>query len=197
MTKLCGARTHACRVPIHRDAFSTQMPIAALLVLSLAIAPAGCKRHKRVTVRTVEEGPALASVVATADPHAAAQLITGFYGVEQNSWRWTAGRFSVLLRPPRTAAMAGAVLQLKFALPDVAMSKMKAVSLSAYVNGTALAPESYTQAGDFVYSRDVPANLLEGDVARIDFSLDKTMPPTPADQRELGVVVSLVGFQPK
>ena len=77
---------------------------AALLVASLALAPVACKRHKRVTVLTEEEGPALASMVATADPHAAAQLLTGFYGIEQNSWRWTAGRFSVVLRPPRTAA---------------------------------------------------------------------------------------------
>jgi hypothetical protein len=148
-------------------------------------------------VQTIEEGPALASMVAVADPHVASQLVSGFYGVEQNSWRWTAGRFSVLLRPPRTAAANGAVLQLKFSLPDAAMSKMKAVSLSAYVNGTALAPESYTQAGQFVYIRDVPASLLAGDVSRVDFALDKTVPPSGTDQRELGLVVSLVGFQPK
>jgi hypothetical protein len=170
---------------------------AAILVLCLAFAPLGCKRHRRVTVKTIEEAPTLASVVATADPHVAAQLVNGFYGVEQNSWRWTAGRFSVLLRPPRSAATNGAVLQLKFAIPDVAISRMKAVSLSAYVNGTALAPETYSQAGQFIYSRDVPANLLTGDVARVDFSLDKTIPPTAADRRELGVVVSMVGFQPK
>ena len=170
---------------------------AAILALSLTIALAGCKRHRRVTVQTVEEAPLLASVVATADPHAAAQLVSGFYGVEQNSWRWTAGRFSVLLRPPRTAAANGAVLQLKFTLPEVALTKMKAVSLSAYVNGTVLSPETYTQAGQFIYSRDVPANLLAGDVVRVDFSLDKTIPPTAADRRELGIVVSLVGFQPK
>jgi hypothetical protein len=170
---------------------------AAILVLILALAPVACRRHRRVTVQTVEEGTVLASVVATADPHVAAQLVGGFYGVEQNSWRWTAGRFSVLLRPPRTAAANGAVLQLKFAIPDVALAKLKGVSLSAYVNGTALAPETYTHAGAFMYSRDVPANLLTGDTARVDFSLDKTVPPAAADHRELGVVVSLVGFQPK
>ena len=171
--------------------------VGAILVLSLAIAPMGCKRHRRVMVRTVEEAPSLASVVATADPNVAKQLVSGFYGIEQKSWRWTAGRFSVMLRPPRTAAANGAVLQLKFTLPDVALSRMKGVSLSAYVNGTALAPESYTQAGQFIYSRDVPANLLAGDMARVDFSLDKTIAPSAADRRELGVIVSLVGFQPK
>jgi len=171
---------------------------AAILILSLAIAPAGCRRHRRVTVvRTTEEAPTLASVVAAADPHAAKQLINGFYGVESNSWRWTAGRFSVLLRPPRTAAAKGAVLQLKFAIPEAALSRLKGVSLSASVNGTALAPESYPEAGQFIYSRDVPANLLAGDVARVDFSLDKIIQPTAADRRELGVIVSLVGFQPR
>lgn len=180
-----------------RRSFSHASISAAILILSLAIVPAGCKRHRRVTVQTVEEAPALASVVATADPNAAVQLIGGFYGVEQNSWRWTAGKFIVILRPPRTAATNGAVLQLKFTIPPVALSKTKAVSLSAYVNGTALTPETYKQAGDFIYSRDVPANLLVGDQARVDFSLDKTIPPSAADRRELGVVVSLVGFQPK
>jgi hypothetical protein len=170
---------------------------AAILLLSLALTSVGCRRHRRVTVETIEESPALASVVATADPQAATQLISGFYAVENNAWRWTAGRFSVLLRPPRTAATRGAVLQFKFSIPGPSMAKLKSVSLSAYVNGTPLAPESYTQAGEFIYSRDVPANLLAGDVARIDFSLDKAIPPGAADLRELGVVAALVGFQPK
>jgi len=170
---------------------------AAIAILCLALVPAACKRHKKVIVQTTEEEPALASVVATADPNLASQLVSGFYGIEQNSWRWTSGRFSVVLRPPRTAAAKGAVLLLKFTIPPVAINKMKAVSLSAYVNGTALPPESYTQAGQYTYSRDVPADLLTGDVTKVDFSLDKTMPPTAADRRELGVVVSLVGLQPK
>ncbi len=172
-------------------------PGAAILVLSLALAPAGCRPHRRAAVQTVEEETALQSVVATADQNAATQLISGFYGIEQHAWRWTAGRFSVLLRPPRTAASKGAQLQFKFTIPEVSMVQLKAVTLSAYVNGTPLAPENYTHSGEFVYKRDVPANLLGGEVARIDFSLDKTVAPSAADRRELGVVATLVGFQPK
>jgi hypothetical protein len=171
--------------------------VAAAMVASLAMAPLGCKRHRRAQVLTTEEAPALAAVVATADPQVARQLVSGFYGVEQNAWRWTAGRFSVVLRPPLSAATKGATLQLKFAIPEIAMAKYKAVSLSGYVNGTPLDPQSYTKAGQYTYSRDVPANLFSGGVARVDFAVDKTLPPTPGDRRELGVVVSLVGFQPK
>ncbi|MGD0365389.1 MAG: hypothetical protein ABSC93_31285 [Bryobacteraceae bacterium] len=178
--------------PAHRVSIG-----AAILVLSLALVPAGCKRHKPVTARTVEEAPPLASTIATADSRTAAQLVSGFYGIEQNSWRWTAGRFSVLLHPPQNAGTKGAMLQLKFAIPDVSLAKLKTITLTAYVNGTPLPPETYTQAGQFLFSREVPANLLVDDTARIDFSVDKTMPPTPADRRELGVVVSMVGLQPK
>jgi hypothetical protein len=175
---------------------SRRSATAAAMLAILAVAPLGCKRHRRV-IRTTEEAPVLATVVATADPQVARQLVAGFYGVEQNSWRWTTGRFSVLLRPPLSAATKGATLQLKFAIPEAAMNRHKAVALSAYVNGTPLPPETYTQAGQFTFSRDVPAGLLASDVTRVDFSVDKTLPPTPADKRELGVVVSMVGFAPK
>ena len=170
---------------------------AAILIAGLAFAPLACKRHPRVTVQTEEEGPLLATIVHVADPRASAQLLSGFYGVEQNSWRWTAGKFSVVLRPPRTAAAKGATLQLKFTVPEVVIAKLKAMSLSASVNGIPLSPESYTLPGEFTYTRDVAANLLAGESAKVDFSLDKTMPPSGSDERELGVVVSSVGLEPK
>lgn len=171
--------------------------VIAAAVTSLALVCAGCNRHKRPPVVTVEETPALASVVATADAKASTQLLAGFYGVEQNSWRWTAGKFSVLLRPPQGAATKGAVLQLKFTIPEVAMGKEKTQTLTGFVNGTALAPESYSKAGEFIYTRDVAANLLPGDSARVDFSLEKTMQPSGADHRDLGVVATMVGLQAK
>ena len=170
--------------------------LAAAALMSFAFAPLGCKRHQR-RVLTTEEAPMLASVVATADPHLSRQLVTGFYGVEQNAWRWTTGRFSVVLRPPASAATKGATLEMKFAVPEASINKLKAVTLSAYINGTPLPPETYSKPGQFTFSRDIAPGTLSGDVARVDFSVDKTMPPTAADGRELGVVVSMVGFQSK
>jgi hypothetical protein len=167
------------------------------VVLALSFAPLGCKRH-RVTVETTEEeGVPLASIVHVADPKAATQLLSGFYGIEQNAWRWTAGRFSVVLRPPRTGAAKGATLKLNFTIPANVITQLKAISLSATINGTALPPESYTVAGQYTYSRDVAPALLTGDSVKVDFALDRTVPPSAADQRELGIVVSSVGFEPK
>jgi hypothetical protein len=136
-------------------------------------------------------------VVRLADPRAASQLHSGFYEIEHDAWRWTAGKFAVILRPPRQASKKGATLQLKFSVPAVAIAKLHAVSLDAALHGTALGRETYQQAGEFTYSRDVPANLLTQDPVEIDFSLDKVLPPTPGDKRNLGIIVTSVGFEPK
>jgi hypothetical protein len=168
---------------------------AAILIVSLAVAPLGCKRHRQASAQTEEDG--LATIVHAADPHTASQLVSGFYAVEANAWRWTAGKFSVLLRVPRNAASKGATLQLKLTIPDVALAQEKAITLSASLNGAALAPETYTHAGEFAYRREIPAAQLDGDSVSVDFSVDKTIPPNATDRRELGVIVSEVGFRPK
>jgi hypothetical protein len=158
----------------------------------------GCKRQRKPPVaRTDESGATLASFVHMADPKAAPQLLKGFHPIEQNAWRWTAGSFSVVLHPPVQAAEKGAVLNLKFAVPDPVIAKLKAVSLTASINGQPLGPETYTQPGEFTYSREVPAKLAFGDAVNIDFTLDKYLPPGDVDQRELGVIVTSVGLETK
>jgi hypothetical protein len=165
------------------------------LLLTMAFAPLACK-PKHADVRTIEEeeGPALATIVHMADPRTAGQLVSGFYDVEQNAWRWTAGHFSVALPPPRNAALKGATLELKFTVPDVSIAKLKTISLSASINGAPLGAETYAQAGQFTYSRDIPASALHGDSVKVDFALDKSMPPSAEDQRELGIVATSVAL---
>ena len=133
-----------------------------------------------------------------ADPQAAQLvLLRGFYPVEGNAWRWTAGKFAVQLRPPANAAQSGARLMLNFAIPESSISRTKSMTLSASVGGGTLAPETYTKAGEYTYARDVPATALTGDKAEVEFSLDKYLPAGTVEQRELGVVVNSVGFDAK
>jgi len=82
-------------------------------------------------------------------------------------------------------------------VPDPIIARLKTVSLSATVGGAKLAPETYTQSGEFTYTREVPATVLGGEAVKVDFALDKSLPPGEVDQRELGVVVSSVGLEPK
>lgn len=169
---------------------------AALLVAALTLS--ACKRKQTVKVEQPdEEVPRLSSTVHTGDPKAETQLVNGFYGIEQNSWRWTAQQFSVVLRPPAGAAQKGATLNLQLAVSDATIGQLKTISLSASAGGTALPPETYTQAGAFTYTRDVPASPLSGDSVKIDFQLDKALPPNGPDRRDLGLIVSSIALDAK
>jgi hypothetical protein len=139
----------------------------------------------------------MASTVQMGDPRAQAQLVSGFYGVEDNAWRWTARQFSMVVRTPFGAAQKGASLQARLSVPEPVIAKLKTISLSPSVNGHALPPETFTQAGEVTLKRDVPANFLTGDSAKLDFQLDKALPPTASDLRELGIVALSIGLEPK
>jgi hypothetical protein len=159
----------------------------------------GCNREpqKDHAAMTEESAPPLATLVDAANPKTASQLASGFWDVEGNAWRWTKRQFSVNLRPPLDSASKGAKLVLTFSVPDPVIRKLTKVTLTASVAGVALAPETYAKTGQYVYSRDVPAAALAGSIVKVDFALDKAMPPSPADARELGVVVNSVGLEPK
>ena len=165
-----------------------------VLVLALAVA-GGCRRHR--TPRETDAGAPLRfrSVVSMNDPRAAGQLLSGFHSVEAGAWRWTERRFSLNLGRPPQADQKGATLSVKLTVPPVSIEKLKTLQLTASVNGAALDPETYTAPGDYVYRRVLPANLLGSDPVRVDFSLDKAIPPGNPDVRELGLVVLAIGLQ--
>ncbi len=172
--------------------------LSLLFIAILLLAPAGCKRRKRPVIKAAEEEPGmLATAVDVADPRAAVQLVRGFHDVEQKAWRWTTGKFAVTLRPPRGSSQKGATLALKFTIPEAVIAQLHSLQLSAKVNGYGVSPETYTRAGDYVYLRDVPSSALSGNAVTVDFALDKSLAPTAAEQRELGVIVSRVGFESK
>jgi len=172
--------------------------LGCTLLAALALVPVGCKQAKKVQVQqTVEESTRMASVVHMGDPKVESQLVSGFYGIEGNAWRWTARQFTVALRPPFGASQRGASLQLSLTVPQVVIDKFKTLALTASVDGSPLPPETYTQAGPYIYKRDVPANLLAGDSVKVDFQLDKAMPPSGGDLRELGIVVNSVSLEAK
>jgi hypothetical protein len=125
------------------------------------------------------------------------QLISGFYGVEENKWRWTAKQFTVGLGPPPGAGQRGAKLVVQLYIPDGHVEKLGPVKLRAEAGGKALAPETFDKGGSFTYARDVPAATLDTNLLPVTFTLDKAMPPSPGDGRELGAVVTAIGLEPK
>jgi hypothetical protein len=140
---------------------------------------------------------AAGTAIRMGDPRAAGQLLAGFYDIEANSWRWTKRQFAVSLRAPKGSAQRGAVLVVSLTVPPPVIDSGKYVTLTATVNGTKLSPETWSSTGNYVYQRVVPPDLLTGDSTRVDFELDKAMPPSAQDARELGIVVARVALEPK
>ncbi len=166
--------------------------LAAVLILT-----SGCRIRKHRPQGTASSENSLVSVVNVADPRAAVQLTRGFYDLENDSWRWTAKSFTVTLRPPANSSSGGAKLELNFTIPDVIFNRVGPMSMDARINGLDLGAETYSKAGDCTYSRDVPAAALSGDAVGIDFHVDKGLPPSARDTRELAVIVTTVGLIPK
>jgi hypothetical protein len=169
-----------------------------VFVLVVTLTVQGCRRQERARLEvTEEEPPALASVVHVADPATATQLLKGFHGIEQGSWRWTAGSFAVALRPPAHAAERGARLEVRFSIPEVVLAKLKTMTLRTTVDGADLAPETFSKPGDHVYTREIPPSAFTAKPVVVEFALDKTFSPGGGDQRELGLVLTTIGLEAK
>jgi hypothetical protein len=164
-----------------------------LLLIPLLLVASGCKRRHS----TAGEAQQMVSTINAADPSAAGQFARGFYGVEGNAWRWTSKEFAVDLLTPLHSNQDGAQLTVKLAVPDAVMQKTNSVQLTASLDGYKLEPQTYTKAGSYTFTRDLPAAKLQNGVVRIDFALDHSLPPTGSDVRELGIVVSEVGLTAK
>jgi hypothetical protein len=169
------------------------LPACALL----AVVFAGCPRNEPGV--PVEEGdsgrPAqLLSNVNVADPQAEPQLLRGFHGLEQQAWRWTERKFSVMLQPPPPGQPV--VLNLNFTLPGVVADTVGPIAITARVNGQDIGTHSFAKPGENQqFEVPVPDGLLTAQPAEVEFELDKAMPPGERDPRELGIVVFSIAFQ--
>ncbi len=169
--------------------------------ISIAALLAGCSGKHETPVQVDEGEPVAKSSVVPAlkmaDAETASQLGKGFYGLEANAWRWTAGNFSATLKVPAGAAQKGATLTLKLNVSDAVLKKVSTQTLSASIGTTKLAPATYSKGGAYDYTADVPAVALSGDTVTVDFSLDHSLAPSPSDKRELGVIVTSIGLESK
>lgn len=174
-----------------------------IIIFSLSVVAAvlgagltGCRQPKQPAASGAapETVSKLASVVNLGNPEASNQLLEGFYKIEGGSWRWTKKRFSVILAPPPGSASKGAELVMRFAVPPPVINKLGPVTISAKIGSLVLAPETCKQAGLHTYRRDLGTRALASDAITVTFSLDKFLPPSNTDRRELGIIVSSIGL---
>lgn len=170
--------------------------VRGLVFVLCAVSALSCKQsHRSASIPKASEH--LLSTLRVADDGAAVQLVHGFYGPEGNAWRWTGPRFAVVLAPPAGSATRGALLVLKVTVPQNSLTSLGPITLHASLPGLELAPETFTRAGDASFSREIPGSLLASDAVEFDFLVDKTLPPSGADSRRLGLVVTSIALQPR
>ncbi|HEV8145667.1 MAG TPA: hypothetical protein VGP79_04775 [Bryobacteraceae bacterium] len=169
----------------------------SLLLLAIVFTGDACRSRRRSASAQVEDDGRLLTTVRMADPRGAVQLVRGFYSVEADAWRWAMKRFAVTLRTPTGSNEKGAVLELRYSLPEALLSKLGPITISATVNGLALPPETLSRAGDGIYIQEVAASALRGAGVTVEFNVDKALPPSEVDSRELALIVSSVGLLPK
>jgi cephalosporin hydroxylase len=101
----------------------------------------------------------------------------------------------VSLDPP--AGNQQVFLELYFGLAEAYMKQLGSVTLSARVNGVEVGSETFTRNGQFVFSKPVPAEVLKGGSAMVEFALDKAVRPDGPNGAQLGLVAASVGLKPR
>ena len=90
--------------------------IASFALLGL-LAGLSCKTRKPKPEVLVDDTQAqLGSIVAANNPQTAAQLLRGFYDLENGAWRWTMPKFAISFRPPVGAKEKGGLLKADLVL---------------------------------------------------------------------------------
>jgi hypothetical protein len=131
----------------------------------------------------LDRHPSLAYLPMSA-PEASDQIVSGLYDVEGGAWRWMSGRAVVLLKSPEQPLPIEAV----FTIPDRAPAR----HVELLLDGRVIASETYTATGAYTL-RSAP-QLPAGPTAAATLTVDRTF-SVPGDRRELGVVVSALGFR--
>ena len=114
-----------------------------------------------------------------------ARLAHGWHGRESGGrhWRWTEQSFGVTISGEADVRK----LKLDLYVPPLLTGRLGMITLTASFEGRALKKQSYTKPGP--QSFEIPLPRQAGD-RQIDFTLDKCLPPSEEDPRELGVIVS-------
>jgi len=164
------------------------------LLAVTALVISGCGEKANQAVQNDKGEPAanapLVSSLRMSDPSANQQLTTGVYQLESGAWRWTGGNFTITLKTPPGAAQKGATLTLNLQTSGAVLQQVHSQNLTAAVGSQTLKTEKYADPGAHTFTAAVPASLLAGDTVAIDFSLDHSLPSSPADRRELGVIIT-------
>lgn len=118
------------------------------------------------------------------------KLIKGWHEVEHGGWRWTERCFSALMTP------AGPLLRLACTLPGHVVSPDRPLRIGVTAGDADLGVDTVAAPGKHVLTRVIPQEALRDGAVLVQFSLDRAIPPSDRDARELGLVVASISLGP-
>ena len=142
----------------------------------------------RVSAETVAATEPRLAYLRMNDPDAAAQLISGFYNVESNAWRWMARDAAAVLKAPAPPPDHPLRFEMTLYIPDVAPARRVIVTL----DGATITEQTYSKPGR--YTLTAPVSVASGATPQVTISVDKSFQP-PGDARQLGMVVMDFGLR--
>ncbi len=116
-------------------------------------------------------------------PEAPEQIVSGIYQLEAGAYRWMAARAIIILKAPEKPLP----LAVTFTIPSAAPARRVAV----LVDGHPVAEQVYPQPGTYTLQTK-PLQLATASV-NVEIQVDRTF-SAPPDARQLGIVLSAVGF---
>jgi hypothetical protein len=116
-------------------------------------------------------------------PEAAEQIVSGIYQLEAGAYRWMGASAVVVLKAPEAAAPLAA----SFTIPATARARR----VTLLMDGAPVAAESYPGPGTYTL-KTAPLRPASS-TANVEIQVDRTF-SAPPDTRELGIVLSAVGF---
>ncbi len=131
--------------------------------------------------------------VHTADLRARPQLLSGWHAIEDGGWRWMGREAQAVLPPPKQTP---AMFEARLFFPDGHMQKVGGpVTVAVLIGGAPFTRETYPRPGAYTISRPLTATPATGQPLKVTFQVDRFLPPTGADRRELGAVINSFGLK--
>ena len=171
-----------------------------LLLFFLVLGAGGCDRTPAPRVGDVPGASPAASSAArpqfsyinTGDVRAKPQLLSGWYPIEDGAWRWMGKEAQAVLLTPQESPFS---FELRLFFPENHMKRVGGpVTVSVLLDGTLFAQETFSRPGNQAIHKSVPAGTLGGPSTKLTIRVDRTIPPTDTDKRELGAVIQGFGF---
>jgi hypothetical protein len=120
------------------------------------------------------------------------QLLSGWYPIEDGAWRWMAKEAEVTLPAP---AGVGTRFAMQLFLPSEPIQRTAGpMRVTVTINGRMITSRTYFENGRYLLEAPVPAGLAEGAANRVNIRWSRALRPAGSDRRELGAVVTELGF---